>query len=195
MALAKLPNSIDPIKMTSSISSSSVMGTRRLKFKLEPLKILEPSNKKLNLPESQRIMFIIERLIKKIEIVDYISLIINNEDKIRELIRISFNDEDRNSNIEEKLISMFQNHKRLVDTYNRGQFKTDDSVSSQKKESLEHLIKSSCKDIIRVMNNRPSFFENIKIEFGKINNPQLVEFKSNLLIKYIQIFCKYILKI
>lgn len=180
MALANFSSSIDPLKMASSIRSTSVTGTRRQKFKLEPIKILEPSNKKLNLPESQRIMFIIERLIRNIEIVDYISVIVNNEEKIRELIRLNFNEEEKSSNIEEKIMAMFQNHKRLTETYNKGQFKTNDSVSSQTKDSLEHLIKSSCKDIIRFMNNKPSFLESIKSNFGKTNNPQLIELKSNL---------------
>ena len=125
-----------------------------------------------------------EKLIRKIEILNYISVIINNEEKIRQFIQQNITDEERNKNYEEKFIAMCQNHKNLIETYNKGQFKSNESVSSQTKDSLESLIKNSCKDIIRVLNNKPGFYENIKAEFGKNNpysSPQIVEFKSNIL--------------
>ncbi|CAF1083008.1 unnamed protein product, partial [Brachionus calyciflorus] len=180
MALANLSNSIDPLKMSSSLGSTSVLGNKRQKFKLEPLKVLEPSNKKLNLPESQRIMYILERLVKKVEILEYINLIINNEEKIRQLIQLNLTEEEKNKNYEEKFLAMCHNHKYLIDTYNKGQFKSSDSVSSQTKESLESLIKNSCKDLIRVINNKPTFFENIKNELGQSQkpNPQILELKN-----------------
>ena len=66
--------------------NSSQNVAKRQKFKLEPIKILEPSNKKLNLPESQRLMCILEELIKKVGMLDLITYIIYNALQIQKLI-------------------------------------------------------------------------------------------------------------
>jgi hypothetical protein len=149
--------------------------TRRQKFKLEPIKILEPSNKKLTLPESQRIMFILEELARKIEMVDYIETIIHNLEKVKSIIKENINDEDKRKSVDEIIFSMLQHHKNMTDAYNKGQFKTEfktdfDTNSSsnlQTKESLESLIKNSCKDIIRMFNAKPMLYESIRSELVK----------------------------
>ncbi len=147
--------------------------TRRQKFKLEPIKILEPSNKKLTLPESQRIMFILEELARKIEMVDYIEAIVHNLEKVKSIIRENIHDEDKRKSVDEIIISMLQHHKNMTDAYNKGQFKTefktdfDTSSGLQTKESLESLIKNSCKDIIRMFNAKPMLYESIRSELVK----------------------------
>lgn len=179
----KLPQSMS--FQGSNLGSSSLSQNKRQKFKLEPLKVLEPSNKKLNLPESQRIMYILEELIKKIEIVDYITLISNDNDKLREIIRSHLSEDEKKKNFEQVFISMCQHHKALVDSYDKGQFKSNETVSSQNKQSLELLIKSSCKDILRVFYAKPALLESFKDEFSKTkqSKPQVVELKSIILRK------------
>jgi len=82
----------------SNLNASIHMTRRQQKFKLEPMKILEPSSKKLSLPESQRIVYILEELIRQIEMIDYIELITNNDEKMRQLIRSSLTEEERKKN-------------------------------------------------------------------------------------------------
>jgi hypothetical protein len=55
---------------------SSMSSHKRTKFKLEPLKVLEPSQKKLTLPEAQRLMYILEELIHKLEMLEYLPLVL-----------------------------------------------------------------------------------------------------------------------
>lgn len=69
--LAQTP--VHPGSSSGLMSSSS--SHKRAKFKLEPLKVLEPSQKKLTLPESQRIMFVLEELIRRLEILDLIPFV------------------------------------------------------------------------------------------------------------------------
>ena len=173
----KLSHSMS-FQSTSNNNNATGGLTKRQKFKLEPIKILEPSNKKLTLPESQRIMFILEELSRKIEMVDYIETIANNIEKIRELIKENLNEEDKKKNLEGIIVSMFQHHKNLIDAYNKSQFKTEfqttfdssDRASSglQSKETLESLIKNSCKDILRMLIFKPMLYESIKSELSKI---------------------------
>ena len=165
----KLPTSMS---MQSSIPGSvQNVSKRHQKFKLEPLKILEPSNKKLNLPESQRIMFILEELTRQIEILEYIEKIITNDEKIRNLLRPHLSEEEKKRNFENVFVSMCQHHRALVDSYNKGDFSPRDlnrqSPTAKNRESMEILIKSSCKDILRVFNLKPAFYEAVKNEFGK----------------------------
>lgn len=165
--------------------------TRRQKFKLEPIKILEPSNKKLTLPESQRIMFILEELARKIEMVDYIDTIVQNLEKVKHIIKENVNDEEKRKSLDEIIISMLQHHKSLIDAYNKGQFKTEfktgfdtsdrSSPGLQTKETLESLIKNSCKDILRVFNSKPFIYESIRSELAKnkSKNHLINELSSN----------------
>ena len=152
--------------------------TRRQKFKLEPIKILEPSNKKLSLPESQRIMYILEELVRKIELIEYVDTLANHLDRVREIVRENLNEEDKKKFFEEILVSMLQHHKSLIDAYNKGHFRVDDpadqqatNTTMQSKETLESLIKNSCKDILRVFHGKPALYEGIKNEFAK-NKPK-----------------------
>lgn len=161
----------------ASNATQTGLTTRRQKFKLEPIKILEPSNKKLTLPEAQRIMYILEELIKKLETVNYINMIMNNEAKIRNLISVNLSDDDKKKNLENIFMSMFQHHKALVDSYNSGQFNDPGAKNSQTKESLESLIKSSTKDILRVFHAKPALYESLKTELAKAkpNHPHIVD--------------------
>lgn len=142
--------------------------------------MLEPSNKKLNLPESQRIMGIIDELNRKIEILDMIVYLIGlNENKLRELIRKNLSDEEKSKNYENIIVSMFVHHKSLMETFNKGgQFNLNGSI--QTKESMEMLIKMSCKDIIRALSLKPVFFETIRNDLVKVKRPN-----SNELIGYL----------
>jgi hypothetical protein len=153
--------------------------TKRPKFKLEPLKVLEPSNKKLSLPEAQRIVYIVDELIKKLQIVEYLPIIINNVDKVQDVLGTSLTDEERKKNYEQIFISMCHHHKALLDSYTRGQF-NHNNQSGQSKDSIEHLIKNSCKDLLRAFQLKPTLFEKLKKEFDsniksqKSNNVELI---------------------
>ena len=148
-------------------ANSSLLVAKRTKLKLEPMKVLEPSNKKLSLPESQRIMYILEELIRQIEILDYIDVITNNDDKCRHLIRADLNDEERKKNIEHIFVTMCQNHRTLVDAYKKAKLQNVNDGFAKNKETLEMLIKSSCKDILRVIVAKPNLFVNFKRDFHR----------------------------
>lgn len=184
----------------SNLNASLNMTRRQNKFKLEPMKILEPSSKKLTLPESQRIVYILEELIRQIEMIDYIELITNNDDKIRQLIRTSLTEEERKKNFEQIFLSMCQHHRALASSYNNSS-DNDSSSSPKNRDSIVMLIKNSSKDIIRVLSSRPTLFENIKEEFLKRKQtvPQILELLGkfycnfNLSCKHhaINIFCLF----
>lgn len=159
----RLPSSVSI--QGSNLNASLNISRRQQKFKLEPMKILEPSSKKLSLPESQRIIYILEELIKQIEIIDYIELVTNNDDKIRHLIRTSLNEEERKRNFEQIFISMCQHHRALAISYNNSA--DNDASSPKNKDSITMLIKNSCKDILRVLCSKPALFESIRDEFQK----------------------------
>jgi hypothetical protein len=150
----------------SNLNASIHMTRRQQKFKLEPMKILEPSSKKLSLPESQRIVYILEELIRQIEMIDYIELITNNDEKMRQLIRSSLTEEERKKNFEQIFISMCQHHRAMASSYNNSN-DNDSSSTPKNRDSVVMLIKNSCKDIIRVLSSKPVLFENIKEEFQK----------------------------
>jgi hypothetical protein len=85
----QIGSSGNPQQQKDMLNSSQMMmpNSKSRKFKLEPMKVLEPSNKKLTLPESQRIMYILEEFIRQLEILDYIEVITNNDEKVSILIR------------------------------------------------------------------------------------------------------------
>lgn len=193
----KLPQSLS--FQTSSVTGTgggavSSMSTRRPKFKLEPLKVLEPSNKKLNLPESQRIMFILEELIHKLEILDYIHIITNvhyDESKLRDLLSTSLSDEEKKKNYDQIFMSMCQHHRALFEAYNKGQFNvttgSGSESSAQTKQSMELLIKNSSKDMIRALSHSQVLYDSIKAEYAKYKrnqNPQLTELTSKVNLIY-----------
>lgn len=156
------------------------MSKNRPKFKLEPMKVLEPSNKKLSLPESQRIMYILQEFIRQLDILDHLDIITVNDEKIGLLIRAELTEEERKNNVDQVFISMCQNHRLLVDTYKKGNFDSDSSMPVVKnKETLEMLIKNSCKDIMRIALRKHNWFENIKKEnYKKTQHPQINELKN-----------------
>jgi hypothetical protein len=157
--------------------NSSQNVAKRQKFKLEPIKILEPSNKKLNLPEAQRLMCILDELIKKIEMLDLISYLTTlNESQIRDLIRNNLSDDEKQKNYEGMFVSMFMHHKNLIESYDKGHFTVNGS--SQTKESMELLIKMSCKDIIRALILKPILYESVKVKNSKEN--ELILYLSEL---------------
>lgn len=144
--------------------SQSMQKQQRAKFKLEPMKVLEPSNKKLSLPESQRIMYILDEFIRQLEILDYMDIITSNEEKSASFLRAELTDEERKNNMEEVFIAMCQNHQKLVKMFKEG----NDLPSLQNKETVEMLIKSSCKDIMRIIGKKNNWFANFKKETAKI---------------------------
>ena len=160
----RLPSSVS--LQNSNLNASVNISRRQQKFKLEPMKILEPSSKKLSLPESQRIVYILEELIRQIEMIDYLELITNNDDKIRQIIRSSLTEEERKKNFEQIFISMCQHHRALAQSYNSTS-NSSDTASPKNKDALSMLIKSSCKDILRALISKPTFFEAVKEEFAK----------------------------
>ncbi len=160
-------------------SSDSVAVKQRAKFKLEPMKLLEPSNKKLTLPESQRIMYILEELVRQLEILDYMEVITNNDERVGNLIKADMSDEERKNKVDRIFVSMCQNHRTLVEAYKKGKF--DAAGASEKgRERMEMLIKNSSKDILRVVLKKPNWFDSFKRETQKIkvNHPQINELKA-----------------
>lgn len=77
-------------------------------------------------------------------------------------------------------ISMCQNHRALVDAYKKGNFVVEANLSLRNKETLKMLIKSSCKDILRVIVKKGNWFENFRKDNAKfkINHPQVNELKA-----------------
>lgn len=173
----RLPSSVS--LQNSNLNASINISRRQQKFKLEPMKILEPSSKKLSLPEAQRIIYILEELIKQIELIDYLELITNNDDKMRQLIHAYLTEEERKRNFEQIFISMCQHHRALAQSYNNSS-DSSDSASPKNRDSLVMLIKSSCKDILRVLISKSTLFEGIKEEFAKRKQtvPQVSELLS-----------------
>jgi hypothetical protein len=161
-------------------NNNSLLLAKRTKFKLEPMKVLEPSNKKLSLPESQRIMFILEEVIRQIEILDYIEVITNNDEKCKNLIRADLNDDERKKNFDQIFVTMCQNHRTLIDAYKKVKLNNSTDGFAKNKETLEMLIKSSCKDILRVLLTKPNLFENFRKDFhrSKPNHPKINELLS-----------------
>lgn len=103
---------------------------------------------------------------------------ISNEQKSRELFWQSLNDEEKRRNVEHGFMAMCEHHKALTDAYTKG----GTSLSAQNKPTMEALLKNSCKDLLRVLQSKPAFFESLKQEFAsKMNkkpSPQLVELIS-----------------
>jgi hypothetical protein len=169
---------------TAMSTASSVTTTKRPKFKLEPIKVLEPSNKKLNLPESQRIMFILEELIRKMEMLEYINLMTVShwdESKLRELLHVNLSDEEKRKNYDQIFVSMCQHHRALLDSYSHGLAEDKNNSSAQTRQSIELLLKNSCKDFIRVFSLNPTFYDAVKSEYAKFKkrqSPQLAELIS-----------------
>jgi hypothetical protein len=167
-------------QQNTTISSLTVGDIKRQKFKLEPIKVLEPSSKKLSIPESQRIMYILEELVHKVEILDYINLIINNEDRMRNIIKNHLTEEEKKTKFDQIFLHMCKYHRELINKYNKGEFSQEDGSEravNQTKESLELMIKNSTKDILRFFNTKPALFGTIKSELSeaKSSNPQLTE--------------------
>lgn len=167
----------------NNANALTVAGASAAKFKLEPLKVLEPSQKKLSLPESQRIMFILEELIRKLEMLEYVGVVVANEQRARELLRHTLNDDELRKNVEHGFVAMCEHHRALVDAYSKHNSSLpSQSSTNANRQSLEALIKSSCKDLLRVMQAKPTFYESVKQEFAakisKKQNPQIVELTS-----------------
>ena len=170
-------------QQNTSISGVTVSDIKRQKFKLEPIKVLEPSSKKLSIPESQRIMYILEELVHKVEILDYINLIINHEERMKIIIKNHLTEEEKKTKFDQIFLHMCKYHKDLVNKYNKGDYRSvsqedgSERAAYQTKESLELMIKNSTKDILRFFNTKPALFETIKSELSeaKSSNPQLTE--------------------
>ena len=160
-----------------NVTNTQQMNKQRAKFKLEPMKILEPSNKKLSLPESQRIMYILDELIMQLNILDYMEVITNNDEKVSNLIRGEMTEEERKVNFDNIFVSMCQNHRTLVDSIKKCDFENTMDPNVKNKETLDMLLKSSCKDILRVAVKKPNWFQTFKKENSKskINHPQINE--------------------
>jgi hypothetical protein len=187
------PVPIETLHMKMPANQRANVDLKKTKFKLEPIKVLEPTSKKIVIPEAQRVIYILDSLIRKIEIMDYIVLIVNNEDKMAYLLRSNLNDDERKNKLDEVFAHMCKYHKELVDKYNNGDYATenessfDEQINSsrtmlgQTKESLQGLIKNSCKDILRMFHLKPTLFEAIKNEFAKVKpkNPQVIEILGN----------------
>lgn len=73
---------------------------------------------------------------------------------------------------------MCEHHKALMDAFTKGA----SSLTAQNKSTIEALLKNSCKDILRVLQSKPAFFESLKQEFGskmaKKQSPKLVQLIS-----------------
>lgn len=186
----RLPSSSGPNNNAGGGNSSypalppGIHTKRHNKFKLEPIRVLEPSSKKLNLPEAQRIMCIMDELIKKTEMLEFVYFMMKNTDRIRSIIQKHLNEEEKQRNYEDMFVSMLAYHKKLVDSYDSSKFNKQSQASSQTKAQAETLLKSSCKDILRIFSLKPSFLESIRAEFYKVEkklkNKQIVELASSL---------------
>jgi hypothetical protein len=155
--------------------------------KLVPLKDIKPTNKNINVPEAEHVMYIINELIKKIEIIDYLEVLVNNEDKLVKLIDEEFEDDhfenrlEKNSKSIEIFLSMCQNYRTLIKAYKNKSKRRNSTLQSR--ESMVMLIQSSTRDLLRVLFNRPKLFDLIKIKFKKEKRVDRIIYSINL--KYI----------
>ncbi len=172
-------NSAGMGKPSSDLLANSISQKQRAKFKLEPMKLLEPSNKKLTLPESQRIMYILDELIRQLEILDMMEVITNNDERVGNLIRSDMSEEEKKNKVDKIFLSMCHNHRTLIETHKKGKFEGS-GTNVRSRETLDMLIKNSSKDILRVVLKKPSWFDNLKRETQKIkiNHPQINELKA-----------------
>ena len=144
--------------------------------KLESLKSLKPTHKRISVPESASILKVLEELIQKLEIVDYFEEITSNDEKLKELIILDLDnndphpDDEHVENIEHVLIIMCQNHQALVE----GKSKIDNEMKKM-------LIINSTKDINRILMKRSKLLKSIKKEFKetKKEKPELNEMIGN----------------
>lgn len=102
-----------------------------------------------------------------------------NEQKSRDLYWQSLTDDEKRRNLDHGFLAMCEHHKSIVDALSS---KSASSLTSQNKSTVEALLKNSCKDVLRVLQSKPAFYETLKQEFaGKMNkkpSPQLVELTS-----------------
>lgn len=143
--------------------------------RLEPLKALRPTHKRITVPESNIIIQTLEMFIRSLEIIDHFHEITNNDGIIRSLIHRDLNDKDPCpwdepvDNIQTVFLIMCQNHRSLV--------------ASKPSASKALLIRNSTKDICRILFKRSKLFEWIKLEFKwrKTENFYLTELIGSLL--------------
>jgi IQ domain-containing protein D len=144
---------------------------KRKKFKLEPIKVLEPSSKKLTLPEAQRIMFIMDELLKKLEYLEYLNLIINNEEIVKSVLHANLSDDEEKSKFDQIFLHMCKYHRDLVRKYDQGEYvedNNDESATGQSKHTLEAMIKNSCRDLMRIFHLKSSLFDNLKKQLSHL---------------------------
>lgn len=163
------PQQFETINMTlpshMQPQSQQQADLKRKKFKLEPIKVLEPSSKKLTLPEAQRIMFIMDELLKKLEYLDYLHLIINNEEIVKSVVNTGLTDDEEKSKFDQVFLHMCKYHRDLVKKYDQEDYtedNNDENATGQSKNTLEAMIKNSCRDLMRIFNMKPTLFDNLK---------------------------------
>lgn len=79
--------------------------------------------------------------------------------------------------MEQVFISMCQNHKKLAEAHKNN---SNDLPTLKNKDTLEMLIKSSCKDIMRIIAKKSNWFENFKKDTAKmkVDNVQINHLRS-----------------
>ena len=130
----KLPHSMS--HQPAGPASNALALTRRSKFKLEPMKILEPSNKKLTLPEAQRLMYILEELVKRFEMIQFFPTLFSIEEKrLLDIVKANMSDEEQKRNFDQIFISMCRHHKDLIKSFNEAKARAAAGVESSPNKS------------------------------------------------------------
>ncbi len=147
--------------MLETLGYHNHVKSARLIGKLEPIKNIKPTKKRITEPHATFILNILDDLIRQFEIIDYFHLIISNISLLREQIELDLNDKEPNPfdiyvpNIQDSLILMCKNHESLLNKKNE-----------LEKPVLQMLIRNSTKDILRVLLRRSKLFERLKIELA-----------------------------
>jgi len=134
----------------------------RIFSKLEPIKNIKPTKKRITIPQSTCIINILDDLIRQFEIIDYIHLITANIDIVAEQVSLDLTDKDPcltdvyMPGLQQTLAHMCQNHQSLM----MNETKLD-------RPTLTMLVQNSTKDMLRVLMKRSKLFERLKVELAE----------------------------
>jgi len=134
----------------------------RIFSKLEPIKHIKPTKKRITIPQSACIINILDDLIRQFEIIDYIHLITANTAIVAKQVSLDLTDKDPSPTdvhmpgLQQTLAHMCHNHQSLL----TNETKLD-------RPTLTMLVQNSTKDMLRVLMKRSKLFERLKLELAE----------------------------
>ncbi|CAF0890178.1 unnamed protein product [Didymodactylos carnosus] len=128
-------------KTTKYLSPPHSAEIKHIRLQLDPLRLHEPARTKLSTLETQRIMIVFDDLVRKIELVEYLPIIVNNMDLFKNIL-------DQNT------VAEIDRHNRLKAAYESGHSLKSISnmlMSQQQTEkaAYHYYIQQSIRNILR----------------------------------------------